>query len=78
MSRKNKWYLKEFKSKEKSLTWLMPPKTGLPTNEEMQNFAIGRAGMAYDILKMLEKDGVIDINYIQDVISEWNPELWAD
>ena len=78
MARKNKWYLKDFKAKEKSLGQIMPRQTGLPTNWEMQNFCMGRAGMAYDILKMLEKDGVIDIGYIQDVISEWEPELWTD
>ena len=78
MSRKNKWYLKEFKSKEKTLASFLPSRTTLPSNWEMQSFNIGRAGMAYDILKMLEKDGVIDIGYIQDVISEWDPELWTD
>jgi hypothetical protein len=78
MSRKNKWYLKEFRAKYKAVRKLMPPRDGLPSNLEMQNWEIGRAEMAYDILRMLEKDGVIDIGYIQDVISEWDPELWTD
>ena len=78
MAMKNKLFLKEFKQKEKLLAELLPKRTTLPSDWEMQSFGIGRAGMAYDILKMLEKDGVIDIRYIQTIISEWDPELWVD